>query len=247
MDPADSLRVLAAALAPHLAELLGLNKSNAVDDWLDVAEELPTCKRALYRACRTGALPGRRIKRRWLVRRADLDAWIETHETGAPRVPQPAAPPHARALTPAQEHEREMDALRARLGKRRLTDTERAARGMPPYDVEREYQEFLAEEKERQEEEAAKERADNDPRVAAERAAAVRAADAAKASRPSKSPRVRCERCARIVTRRKDGRPISHACPHGHSSGCYDTDGNSIGTVPKCPWCAKEREAEGGG
>jgi hypothetical protein len=234
--------MLAAALAPHLAELLGLNRSNAVDDWLDVAEELPTCKRALYRACRTGALPGRRIKRRWLVRRADFDAWIETHETGAPPAPQPA--PHTRALTPAQEHEREMDALRARLGGRRLTDAERAAKGMPSYDVEREYQEFLAKIKEDEEEQAAKERADNDPQIAAQRAAAIRAADAAKARRPSKSPRVRCERCARIVTRRKDGRPLSHACPHGYGSGCYDTNGNSTGAAPRCPWCAKDRDAE---
>jgi hypothetical protein len=147
VEPADALRVLAAALAPLLAELLGLANSSSVDDWLDVATELPTCKRALYRACRTGELPGRRIKRRWLVRRRDLDAWIESHEAAvAPQVKQvtPARPVSsarevvARVLTPAELHEREMDALRAQLGHRRLNDAERAARGMPPYDVNRE-------------------------------------------------------------------------------------------------------------
>jgi hypothetical protein len=250
MEPADVLKVLAQALAPYLADLLGRNEASA--DWVDVAAALPTSKRVLWRACRRGELPARRVKRRCLARRADLDAWIESHETGMapPPAERPAprpAPPERKPLpetklTPAQQHEKEMDALRAKLGLRRLTDSERAARGMPPYDVDREYEEFLADRARRAEEQAERERADHDPVVAKQRAEATRAADAARARQPHKGPRVTCERCGRQVAQRRDGRPVAHACPHQFGYGCHDEQGNSIGTVPRCPWCRQDRE-----
>lgn len=244
LEPADSLRALAEALAPHLVELLNLSRKNEVDDWIDVVNAVPTCERALKRACRTGALPARRIKRRWLARRADLDAWIESHETGKEPPPKPVAPPAPRAFTPAEEHEREMDAMRKKLGMRRLTDAERAERGMPPYDINREYAEHLEQEKRWEEERAQKKRDDNDPEIAAARAAAVRAVDAARSARPTKLPRIRCERCLREVTRRKDGDPIHHECPHRYGTGCYGAENDGRTGIPDCPWCAKEREVD---
>ncbi len=250
MEPADVLKVLAQALAPYLADLLKSSEASA--DWVDVAAALPTSKRVLWRACRRGELPARRVKRRWLARRADLDAWIESHETGVRPAspierPEPMRPPLIRKpppepkLTPAQQHEKEMDAFRAKYGFRRLTDSERAARGMPPYDVDREYAEHLAAEARRAEEQAARERADNDPVIAKQRAEATRAADAARARRPYKGPRVTCERCGRQVAQRRDGRPVAHACPHQFGYHCYDEEGNSEGTVPHCPWCKQDR------
>jgi hypothetical protein len=239
MEPADVLNVLARALAPYLVETL--RDQEAAAGWVDVAAALPTCKRALWRACRRGELPARRLKRRWLARRSDLDTWIESHPTGTapgPRfVVREPAPPKEKPLSAAQQHEKEMDALRKQLGLRRLTDAERAAKGLPPYDVDREYAEHLAAEARRAEEKAARERADNDPAVAKQRAEATRAADAARAQKPSKLPRVECARCHRQVSRRKDGRPVSHACPHQYGYSCSsDTDDND-GTVPHCPWC----------
>jgi hypothetical protein len=134
-----------------------------------------------------------------------------------------------------------MDALHAKIGGRRLNNAERAARGMPPYDVNQEYEEFQAKLREEEERRAAKERADNDPVVAASRAAAALDADAKKWSRPFKTARMQCPRCGRTVFRGKDGRPESHQCPHGCGTGCYDVDGNYERDEPRCPWCAKAR------
>jgi hypothetical protein len=239
LDTSNALRVLAAALAPHLLELLDLSTRIHSDDWVDVAAQLPTCKRALYKACRTGALPARRVKRVWLARRVDLDAWVESHDTGVK--PAPAVTPN-RVLTPAEEHERETDALLEKMGLRRRTDAERAALGLPPYDVDREYEEHLKAEKEREERRASKERDDANPQIAAARAAAIREVDEARLRRPAKLPRIRCNRCGRVMTRRRDGGPISHPCPRRHGYGCSNASGNSDydGTV-KCPWCAERK------
>lgn len=236
------LRVIAGALAPYLLETL--RDHEAATGWVDVAAALPTCKRTLWRACRRGELPARRLKRRWLARRSDLDAWIESHPTGtapAPRfIARDPASPKEKTLSPAQHHEKEMDALRQQFGLRRLTDAERAAKGLPPYDVDREYAEHLAAEARRHEEEAARERADHDPVVAKQRAEVTRAADAARAQRPSKLPRVECARCHRLVSRRKDGRPVAHACPHQFGYGCRAEGEDFDGAVPHCPWCRSE-------
>jgi hypothetical protein len=251
MDADDALRTLAHALTPYLLD--SISKKDAASDWVDVAAALPTCKRVLYRACRTGILSARHIRRRWLARRADLDAWVESHETGVtPResrqaperdlVPsKSASPAPQRELTPAQQHEREMEELYTRFGMRRATDAERAARGLPPYDVDREYADFLAAEARRTEEQAARERADRDPVIAEQRAEATRAADAVRERRPSKVPRVTCERCRRRVTQRRDGRPVAHSCPHQFGYGCFDEEGNRKGAEPRCPWCKQER------
>ena len=239
MEPGDVLGVLARALAPHLLETLRDHETGA--SWVDVATALPTCKRALWRACRRGELPARRLKRRWLARRSDLDAWIESHPTGtAPPHrsfdPKPALPKET-PLSPAQQHEKEMEALYKQLGLRRLNDAERSAKGLPPYDVDREYAEHLTAEARRTEEATAKKRADYDPAVAKQRAEATRAADAIRAQRASKLPRVECARCHRHVSRRKDGRPVAHACPHQFGFSCSSDSDDNDGTVPHCPWC----------
>lgn len=244
VDPADSLRVLANALAPYMAEVLGLTNRATEDDWLDVAEALPSCKHALYRACRTAALPGRRIKRRWLVRRKDLDAWVESHETGSAPVPPAPKLPAVRELTPAEQLDKDVTDLMKKMGMRRLTDEELAAKGLPPHDINRAYEESLAREREREEKRLAAERADNDPKIAAQRAAATRAADEARAGRPVKLPRVRCNRCGREASRRKDGLPVAHECPHRYGRRCRAAGDDDESSVPRCPWCAKER-AEG--
>ncbi|HKY40157.1 MAG TPA: helix-turn-helix domain-containing protein [Polyangiaceae bacterium] len=242
MEPADALSVLVRALAPYLLETL--RDQEAAAGWVDVAVALPTCKRALWRACRRGELPARRLKRRWLARRSDLDTWIESHPTGTappPRFVTPKPVPSKEAvLSPAQQHEKETEALYKQLGLRRLNDAERAAKGLPPYDVDREYAEHLAAQARRAEEAKAKERADHDPAVAKQRAEATRAADAARAQRPSKLPRVECARCRRQVAQRKDGRPVAHACPHQFGRSCSPDGDDSDGTVPHCPWCRSE-------
>ncbi len=236
MEPADVLSVLAGALAPYLVETL--RDHEGASGRVDVAAALPTRK---PRACRRGELPARRLKRHWLARRSDLDIWIEAHPTGTtppPRFapPKPIPSPREKPLSPAQQHEKEMDALHKQLGLRRLNDAERAAKGLPPYDVDQAYAEHVAAEARRVEEAAAKERADNDPAIAKQRAEATRASAAARAQRPSKLPRVECFRCHRQVSQRKDGRPVAHACPlqfgyHGSS----DTDDRD-GSVLHCPW-----------
>jgi len=249
-DPGAVLNALARALVPHLLE--ALRERQTADDWVDVIAMLPTCKRVLSRACRRGELPARRLKRRWLVRRSAFDSWVEAHETGTKpsfrtadtSTALPPATPHSEptkrsssALSPARQHEQDMEALRAKLDLRKLTDAERAAKGMPPYEVDRAYAEFLSDDARRKEEEAAKERDERDPLIAKKRAEATRIADAAAALRPSKLPRVKCKRCKRTVSQRKDGQPVAHACPHRFGYGCM-ADGEELnGIVPHCPWC----------
>jgi hypothetical protein len=96
-----------------------------------------------------------------------------------------------------------MNSLLERMGMRRATGAERAARGLPPYDAEREYAEHLARQAEWAEEQAAKARDDNNPAIAAQRAESTRAADAARSGAHFKNPRVVCERYARTVSQRK--------------------------------------------
>lgn len=82
---------LAAALTPllrFLAPLLRAEMARTAEDeqgageWLDQARS-PLGRRAHCRACRTGAVKGARlVNRRWLARRADLDAFIHEHGRG---------------------------------------------------------------------------------------------------------------------------------------------------------------------
>jgi hypothetical protein len=113
---------------------------------------------------------------------------------------------------------------------------------MPPYDRDREYAEFLEQQRVAKEREAQKERDDNDPNIAAERAAATRALDATAAAKKYKIPRVPCPRCKRPTRMRKNGEPLGHQCPHAHGFGCHTVKDDPSGLKPSCPWCGKERE-----
>lgn len=48
------------------------------DDWIDQSHS-PLGRREHCRLARAGTLPARKVGRRWLVRRSELDAWIEAH------------------------------------------------------------------------------------------------------------------------------------------------------------------------
>jgi hypothetical protein len=82
----ELLRMLARELAPYLREELLPGRSAASgDEWVDVADELPSRKRQLNAACRTGELEARKVARRWLSRRRNLDRWIESHASKKPK------------------------------------------------------------------------------------------------------------------------------------------------------------------
>ena len=143
-------------------------------------------------------------------------------------------------LNPAEAHEREMDRLYDELGLQRVTNAERTAKGMPPYDRDREYAEFLEQRRLTKEREAQKERDDNDPNIAAERAAATRALDATGATKRYKIPRVPCPRCKRPIRMLKNGEPIGHQCPHAHGYGCHAAKDDPSALNSSRPWYAKE-------
>jgi hypothetical protein len=84
-------------------------RAQADDDrWVDVAAELPSRKRELYRACRAGEIEGAaKIDRRWVARRSRFDAWIESH---AAQVEQPTTEDNVSSL----------ESMRSRLGLRRV-------------------------------------------------------------------------------------------------------------------------------
>lgn len=98
--------MLAAALLPYLTELQPAD-SRTAEEWIDIAEEIPSRKRQAYAACRAGKLPGKKVARRWLVRRSDLDAWIESY---TPAKAKPAA---------QEDNISYLDGARERLGLRR--------------------------------------------------------------------------------------------------------------------------------
>ena len=82
MKDVDLLTVLARALAPLLRSELGLDQSPSLSgDWVDVAAAVPTLRRLAYRDCREGKLEARKVGRRWLSRRAKLDAWVDSHSS----------------------------------------------------------------------------------------------------------------------------------------------------------------------
>jgi excisionase family DNA binding protein len=61
----------------------------------ELAEAVPFARRAYLDACRKGQLRHKRIGKSVLVKRADLDAWIEAH--GGPERRPAEAPPQAPA------------------------------------------------------------------------------------------------------------------------------------------------------
>jgi hypothetical protein len=170
------LKSLAAALAPHLVELLGLTKNNSVDE---------------------DGWSGGRTSTRGSSLMKQAPRQNRSHTS-----PDHRCPGRSASLLPPNSTRRRWANYTRKLGMRRLTDAERAAKGMPPYDVNREYEESQAREKERERERAERERADNDPSVAAQRAAATRVADAARALKSFKMPRVRCT-VARVKSQRE--------------------------------------------
>lgn len=66
-------------LAEALAALLQPAGSDDSDELVDVLAHVPGPRRATMRACRDGAIVGAsRVGRRWLARRAAVDAWLRT-------------------------------------------------------------------------------------------------------------------------------------------------------------------------
>lgn len=67
-------------------ELARERMRGGADEWIDL-RTVAGPKRRLYDAARSGELPARKVGRHWLVRRRDLDAWVEAHP--APVKPEP--------------------------------------------------------------------------------------------------------------------------------------------------------------
>ena len=70
----DALRVLAAALMPHLRETFAYEAGEA--QLVDVAKFLPLPRRTVHNACRRGDLVAVKVGRRWIATRAAIDAWL---------------------------------------------------------------------------------------------------------------------------------------------------------------------------
>jgi hypothetical protein len=72
---ASAMRSLAAALAPHLRELLAAERSGA--ELVDVLEAVPGPRRSIMRAARSGKIRGSvRVGRRWLAPREAINEWL---------------------------------------------------------------------------------------------------------------------------------------------------------------------------
>jgi hypothetical protein len=78
--------------------LEGLKRLREQDDWVD-QNTSPLKKRAFLEACRRGDLVGRKVGSQVLVRRSEVDAYIERHRMGV--VP---------TLSEAEEEERAINA-----------------------------------------------------------------------------------------------------------------------------------------
>jgi len=85
-DPALMTTVLvqfARLFVPFvLAELRANTSSDPGDTWIDQTRS-PLGRRLHCALARSGALPARKMGRRWLVRVADVDAYIEAHGRAA--------------------------------------------------------------------------------------------------------------------------------------------------------------------
>jgi hypothetical protein len=90
VDPnlATALATLARVFAPFVAaELREATSGQDAEPWLDQTCS-PLGRRLHCALARSGALPARKMGRRWLVRRTDIDAYILKHGRAA----EPAAP-----------------------------------------------------------------------------------------------------------------------------------------------------------
>ncbi len=81
-----AVRLSAEQIAALETLLGGLVRAPDADPWVNVAEA-PVPARALRDAARRGELRAFRVAKRLLVRRSELDGWIERHAV------TPAAPP----------------------------------------------------------------------------------------------------------------------------------------------------------
>jgi len=78
-SPADAgavaLDALAAALLPRLRALLAVDAQGA--ELVDVVRIVPSSRRSLMVACRSGEIPGAvKVARRWCAPRASVDAFL---------------------------------------------------------------------------------------------------------------------------------------------------------------------------
>lgn len=105
---AQLFRTIAEASA-ELADELGAEAANAADEWVD-QHRSPLGKRAHLEAVRDGRLPGfKPDRRRVLVRRRDIDAYLAKHPAKSKKV-APAEQPEKGGV-----HDRAAR-FRARLG-----------------------------------------------------------------------------------------------------------------------------------
>jgi hypothetical protein len=73
-----ALRGLATGLEIALRSVQSLIEAGDPDEWIDQRRS-PLGRRAHCEAVRRGDLPGRKLRGRVLVRRRDLDAYVEQH------------------------------------------------------------------------------------------------------------------------------------------------------------------------
>lgn len=88
----DVINAAVAAIFAGVRQLVKAELQAAKGDgdaWIS-QEDSPLGRREHCRLARSGALPGRKVGKRWLVRRSELDAYIEAH--GAKAKPPEAAP-----------------------------------------------------------------------------------------------------------------------------------------------------------
>lgn len=82
-DAADLLRQLARLVAREVVAEL------TADDWVDQTAS-PLGNRRHVRLLKSGTIPGRQLGRRWLARRADIDAYLATPKAKAAKEPKTA-------------------------------------------------------------------------------------------------------------------------------------------------------------
>jgi len=80
---AAGLRALARLLAPLIAPEITLLPANDREEWIDQGCS-PLGRRMHCAAARDGRLTARKVGRKWLVRRADLEAFILRHGKPSP-------------------------------------------------------------------------------------------------------------------------------------------------------------------
>jgi hypothetical protein len=99
---AAALRPILALVVPLLAPMVAAELKaqdageDAGDPWVDQRTS-PLGRRAHCRLCKSGALPARKLRRRWLVRASDLAAYIEAHGRPAAPLTEPANDCHGPA------------------------------------------------------------------------------------------------------------------------------------------------------